>query len=135
MASRAAADGSALNTNVRVKQQEMKCQKVAVATTGTAVTFPNTQKTGDCMGDALRGHKKDVTKFSFSINSDGSCTFHSTCPDLMLKKGPEVATDAAAPSGKRKGRVPLIMDSIVNFNDGGAMLKNCLLYTSDAADE
>ena len=51
----------------------------------------------------------------------------------MLKKMSKVATDAAAPSGKHKGRVPLIMDSIVNFNDGGAMLKKMSKVAADVA--
>merc|ERR1712151_748674 len=43
--------------------------------------------TGDCMGDALRKQKKDVSKFTIDINSDGSLTFHSDgWPDLKLTK-------------------------------------------------
>merc|ERR1719203_1453567 len=39
------------------------------------------------MGDALRGQKKDVSKFTISINSDGTLTFHSDgWPDLKLTK-------------------------------------------------
>merc|ERR1719238_630631 len=109
------------DNNVKIAHQEIKCEKVAIEVSDTAVTFPNIQKTGDCMGDALRNQKKDVTKFTISINSDGTLTFHSTWPDLKLKKVSEVATVAAAPSGKYEGSVPLIVDITVNFNDDGTM--------------
>merc|ERR1711881_601637 len=108
------------DNNVKIAHQEIKCEKVAIEVSETAVTFPNIQKTGDCMGDALRNQKKDVTKFSIAINSDGTLTFHSTWPDLKLKKVSEVAI-AAAPSGKYEGSVPLIVDITVNFNDDGTM--------------
>merc|ERR1712093_649832 len=81
------ADGTMdFDNNVKIQHQEVKCPKVAITVTDTTVTFPNIQKTGDCMGDALRGQKKDVTKFSIGIDSDGTLTFHSTWPDLKLKK-------------------------------------------------
>merc|ERR1712203_984365 len=63
--------------NVKVAKQEIKCPDEAVAYTDTAVTFPNIGKTGDCMGDVLRSQKKDTSKYSLSINSDGTLTFHS----------------------------------------------------------
>merc|ERR1712093_860552 len=74
------------DNNVKIQHQEIKCPKVPITVNGNTITFPNIQKTGDCMGDALRGQKKDVTKFSIGINSDGTLTFHSTWPDLKLKK-------------------------------------------------
>merc|ERR1711959_321669 len=83
------------DNNVKIQHQEIKCAKVAIAVSDNTVTFPNIQKTGDCMGDALRGQKKDVTKFSIAINSDGSLTFHSTWPDLKLKKASDIATAGA----------------------------------------
>merc|ERR1711959_875927 len=83
------------DNNVKIQHQEIKCAKVAVAVSDNTVTFPNIQKTGDCMGDALRGQKKDVTKFSIAINNDGTLTFHSTWPDLKLKKVSEIATAGA----------------------------------------
>ena len=51
----------------------------------------------------------------------------------MLKKMSRVATDAAAPSGKHEGRVPLIVDSIVNFNVGGATLEKVSKVAADVA--
>merc|ERR1712066_1221985 len=73
--------------NVKVAHQEIKCPTEKISETATAVTFPNIANTGDCMGDALRGQKKDVSKFTISINSDGSLTFHSDdWPDLKLTK-------------------------------------------------
>ena len=46
------------------------------------------------MGDALRGQKKDVTKYSLTINSDGTLTFHSDgYPDMKLKKAGFTAKD------------------------------------------
>merc|ERR1712226_1349494 len=74
------------DNNVKIAHEEIKCEKVAIKVSDSAVAFPNIQKTGDCMGDALRKQKKDVTKFSMAINSDGTLTFHSTWPDLKLKK-------------------------------------------------
>merc|ERR1712137_651395 len=61
--------------NVKVAHQEIKCPAEKIAETGTSVTFPNIANTGDCMGDALRTQKKDVSKFTIDINSDGSLTF------------------------------------------------------------
>ena len=76
---------------MKIAHQEINCPKTKVAITDTAVTFPNIGNTGDCMGDALRGQKKDVTKFKVDINSDGTLTFHSDgWPDLKLKKASEV---------------------------------------------
>merc|ERR1719262_1371227 len=116
------ADGTMdFDNNVKIQHLEVKCAKVAVTVTDTTVTFPNIQKTGDCMGDALRGQKKDVSKFSIGINSDGTLTFHSTWPDLKLKKASELAAPAAALSGKYEGSVPLIVDITVNFNADGTM--------------
>ena len=67
--------------------QDIKCPGEPFAFSGGTVTFPNITKTGDCMGDALRGKKKDVTKFLLTSNSDGSLTFHSDgWPNLKLKK-------------------------------------------------
>jgi len=51
------------------------------------VKFPNIATTGDCMGDALRGQKKDVSKYLMDINSDGTLSFHSDgYPVMKLKK-------------------------------------------------
>ena len=73
------------------------------------------------MGDALRKQKKDVTKFSMDINSDGTLTFHSDgWPDLKLKKQ---ALTVAALSGTYEGKVGggLILDMTVKFNGDGTM--------------
>merc|ERR1712146_322053 len=64
-----------------------------IAETASSITFPNIATTGDCMGDALRQQKKDVSKFTIDINSDGSLTFHSDgWPDLKLTKKTMTAT-------------------------------------------
>merc|ERR1712169_25723 len=100
--------------NVKVASQEFKCPGETVAISDTAVTLPNIANTGDCMGDALRGQKKDVTKYSLTINSDGTLTFHSDgYPDMELKKASLTAKDA--PTGKYEGSVPLIIDITVDF--------------------
>jgi saccharopepsin len=73
--------------NVKVAHKEIKCPTEKIAETASAVTFPNIANAGDCMGDALRIQKKDVSKFTIEINKDGSLTFHSDgWPDLELKK-------------------------------------------------
>merc|ERR1712066_1092983 len=73
--------------NVKVAKQEIKCSNEAVAYTDTTVTFPNIGKVGDCMGDALRGQKKDTSKYSLTINSDGTLTFHSDgYPGMKMTK-------------------------------------------------
>merc|ERR1719446_250172 len=85
------------DNNVKIAHQEIKCPGAKIAETATAVTFPNIGNTGDCMGDALRGQKKDVTKFFIDVNSDGSLTFHSDgWPNLKLKK--QSIKAVAAPS-------------------------------------
>jgi len=105
---------------VKVAKQEIKCAKVAIAVSDTAVTFPNIAKTGDCLGDALRGQKKDVTKFSLDINSDGTLTFHSDgWPDLKLSQ--KTVEMIAAPAGHYEGGVPFILDMNLNFNSDGTM--------------
>merc|ERR1712232_1289165 len=55
-----------MGQNVKVAHQEIKCPTERISETATAVTFPNIANTGDCMGDALRGQKKDVSKFTIS---------------------------------------------------------------------
>ena len=67
-------------------------------------------------GSTLREQKKDVIEFLIFNNSDGLLTFHSTWPSRMLKKGSEIAADAAAPLGKHEGSVPLFMGSMANFH-------------------
>jgi len=81
-------DGTmSFDQNVKVASIEIKCPTEKIAETASGVTFPNIATTGDCMGDALRKQKKDVSKFTIDINSDGSLTFHSDgWPDLKLQK-------------------------------------------------
>merc|ERR1712125_88843 len=103
-----------MGINVKVAHQEIKCPTEAVAYTDTAVTFPNIGTTGDCMGDALRGQKKDTSKYNLAINSDGSLTFHSDgYPNMKLKKKP---LKAAALSGSYEGSVPFIIDITMDFS-------------------
>merc|ERR1719355_160085 len=107
------------DNNVKVAKQEIKCPGAKIAETDTAVTFPNIGNTGDCMGDALRGQKKDVTKFKIDINSDGTLTFHSDgWPDLKLKKK---AVSVSALSGEYEGGVPFIIDMTLKFNGDSTM--------------
>merc|ERR1719401_2055873 len=95
--------------NVKVAHQEIKCPSEAVVYTDSAVTFPNIGKPGDCMGDALRGQKKDTSKYSLSINSDGSLTFHSDgYPSMKMKR--KAVLEAVPLSGKYEGYVPFIID-------------------------
>merc|ERR1719174_3052297 len=49
--------------NVKIAHQDIKCPGEAIAAGDTEVTFSNIGNTGDCMGDALRKQKKDVSKF------------------------------------------------------------------------
>merc|ERR1712039_770817 len=100
--------------NVKIAKQEIKCPSEAVAYTDTTVTFPNIGKTGDCMGDALRGQKKDTSKYSLTINSDGTLSFHSDgYPSMKMKK--KAALELAAPSGQYEGYVPFIIDINMDF--------------------
>merc|ERR1712232_123709 len=110
-----------MDINVKVAHQEIKCPAEAIAISGSEVTFPNTGKTGDCMGDALRGQKKDVSKYSLTINDDGSLTFHSDgYPAMKLKKSSELAV-VTAPSGSYEGSVPFIIDIKMDFTSGTAV--------------
>merc|ERR1719231_4594 len=105
--------------NVKVAHQEIKCPTEKIAETASAVTFPNIANTGDCMGDALRGQKKDVSKFTIDINSDGSLTFHSDgWPDLKLTKK---IVAVSALSGHYEGQVPFILDMNLIFPGDGTM--------------
>merc|ERR1711970_997229 len=100
--------GSTVNAdiNVKVAHQEIKCPSEAVAYSATAVTFPNIATTGDCMGDALRTQKKDVTKYVMDFHSDGY-------PVMTLKKK---TLALAAPSGAYEGSVPFIIDITMEFS-------------------
>merc|ERR1719247_524518 len=107
------------DNNVKVAHQEIVCKAAKISETAAAITFPNIGNTGDCMGDALRKQKKDVTKFSISINSDGSLTFHSDgWPDLKLTKA-SVAISSL--SGHYEGSVPFILDMNLIFPGDGTM--------------
>jgi len=71
------------------------------------------------MGDALRQQKKDVSKFTIDINSDGSLTFHSDgWPDLKLTKK---TVAVAALNGHYEGQVPFILDMNLIFPGDGTM--------------
>ena len=99
---------TAADFNIKAAHQEVKCPGETFAITDSAITFPNTAKTGDCMGDAVRGQKKDPSKYSLDINSDGSSTFRSdSYPDMKLTKKPFAV---AAPSGQYEGSAPFIID-------------------------
>jgi len=80
-------DGTAaLDINVKIAHQEIKCPTEAVAVSATSVTFPNTATTGDCVGDAVRTQKKDPSKYFLDVNSDGTLSFHSDgYPALKMK--------------------------------------------------
>jgi uncharacterized Zn-finger protein len=105
--------------NVKVAHQDIKCPGESVALGDTAVIFPNIANTGDCMGDNLRGQKKDVSKYSLDINSDGTLTFHSDgYPDMKLTQKSIAAS--AAPSGKYEGSVPFIIDITADFKSAAA---------------
>merc|ERR1719262_1183449 len=107
------------DNNVMIAHQEINCPKSKIAETSTEVTFPSIGNTGDCMGDALRKQKKDVSKFTISINSDGTLTFKSDgWPDLKLKKK-TVAVSAL--SGHYEGSVPFILDMNLIFPGDGTM--------------
>jgi len=97
-----------LDINIKVAHQEVKCPTETIAISDTAITFPTSATTGDCMGDNLRIQQKDPSKYALDINSDGSLTFHSDgYPDMKLTKK---SLAVAAPSGKYEGSVPFIID-------------------------
>merc|ERR1719326_2273378 len=74
-----------LDLDVKVAKQRVQCTGEAIVIADNKVTFPNTGKTGDCVGDALRGQKKDPSKYYLDVNSDGSLSFHSDgYPTLKL---------------------------------------------------
>merc|ERR1719440_406022 len=105
--------------NVKIAHQEIKCPTEKITETATSISFPNTGTTGDCMGDALRKQKKDVSKFMIVINSDGSLTFKSDgWPDLKLTKK---TLAVAALSGHYEGQVPFILDMNLIFPGDGTM--------------
>merc|ERR1719262_2085086 len=100
--------------NVKIAHQDIKCPGEAIAASVTEVTFSNIGNAGDCMGDALRKQKKDVSKFKLEVNSDGTLTFKSDgWPDMKLKKKSVAAI--AAPSGAYEGSVPFIIDITMDF--------------------
>jgi hypothetical protein len=110
-----------MDINVKVAHQEIKCKGEAIAISGNTITFPNVGDTGDCMGDALRGQKKDVTKYTVAINADGSLTFHSdSYPAMKLKKKSE-ALLASPPTGTFEGSVPFIIDLLFTFDSATAV--------------
>jgi len=54
----------------------------------------------------LRKQGKDVTKFTITVNSDGSITFHSTWPALKLKPCSEAASVITLPLTHRPKTLP-----------------------------
>merc|ERR1719253_1082216 len=105
--------------NVKIAHTEIKCPTEKITETASSISFPNTGATGDCMGDALRKQKKDVSKFLIVINSDGTLTFKSDgWPDLKLTKK---TVAVAALSGHYEGSVPFILDMNLNFPGDGTM--------------
>jgi len=66
-----------LDIDVKITGQDVSCPTEAYKASDTEITFPNVANTGDCMGDALRGQSKDPTKYTLSVNSDGTLTFNS----------------------------------------------------------
>ena len=73
--------------NVKVVHQEVKCAGEPITVNGATISFSNITNDGDCMGDALRGQKKDVSKYVITENDDGSLSFHSDgYPTLKLNK-------------------------------------------------
>ena len=60
------------DSNVKVAKQEIKCASVVISATDTAIAFPNIRKTGDCMGDALRGQKTVIQQILTFIGNDES---------------------------------------------------------------
>jgi len=104
-----------LDINVKVAHQDVPCKGEAIALTGSKITFPNAGNTGDCVGDALRGQKKDPSKYYLDINADGTLTFHSDgYPPLKLKRSTSLAL--SDPSGSYEGSVPLVVDVKMKFN-------------------
>merc|ERR1712139_281417 len=73
--------------NVKVASTRIQCPTEKIAETDSEVSFPDAPNDGDCMGDALRGQGKDVTKFVISKDSEAAISFHSDgWPDLKLNK-------------------------------------------------
>merc|ERR1711977_298938 len=105
--------------NVKVASTEIKCPAYKIAETDAEVTFPEIGNDGDCMGDALRGQGKDVTKFAIAKNADDTLTFRSDgWPDLKLGAA---ALKTSALSGKYHGSVPFILDMDLNFPGDGTL--------------
>merc|ERR1712216_235006 len=53
--------------DVKVAHKKIDCDHEAVTMSGSTITFTNIGNTGDCMGDALRSQKKDVTKSTITV--------------------------------------------------------------------
>merc|ERR1712100_727114 len=106
--------------NVKVASTRITCPTEKIAETDAEVTFPDAPNDGDCMGDALRTQKKDVTKFVIDKNSDDTLTFRSDgWPDLKLKK--KALMTKAALSGEYDGSVPFILDMVLKFPGDGTV--------------
>ena len=76
-----------MDINLKIEGTRWRCKAETVVTSATTITLPNREKTGDCMGDAMRKYKKNPSKLSLSINADNSLTIHGPWPDLKLKQG------------------------------------------------
>merc|ERR1711959_577049 len=95
--------------NVKVASTEIKCPTEKIAETDSEISFPEAPNDGDCMGDALRGQGKDVTKFVISKDSATQLSFRSDgWSDLKLKM--EALAVADALTGEFDGSVPFILD-------------------------
>merc|ERR1712139_155132 len=78
-------DSATMDVSV-IGQDDIKCTE-PITETDSLVSFPDGSKTGDCLGDSLRGQNKDPSKYTLVKNSDGSLSFTSDgYPTLKLEE-------------------------------------------------
>merc|ERR1712048_1219455 len=107
-------DSANLDVSV-IGQKDIKCTET-ITETDSLISFPDGPNTGDCLGDSLRGQKKDPTKYTLIKNSDGSLSFTSDgYPTLKLTEQSELGLSAKL-DGTWVGRVPGIIKVTVSLS-------------------
>ena len=103
-----------MDINLKIEGTRWRCKTETVVASATTITLPNREKTGDCMGDALRKYKLNPSKLSLSINADNSLTIHGPWPDLKLKQGPGPGSTSSFNTKNALGLVgPVVFGVIV----------------------
>merc|ERR1719158_1437208 len=76
----------------------LDCKSQTVSESGSKITFSDIGTPGNCMGDAIRGQNKDVTKYYLTQESATQVTFYSDGYPKMAMKLQSLETELTTPT-------------------------------------